>query len=172
MRAGSFFASVSSILSGIAHRYGMETKLLEHQLRRRWPEIAGEPIAAHTRPDQIRFKKLYLIVDNSVWLQQLTFLKPTLLETINAAAGSQIVSDIVLRVGEVTGEAPEGKRQNANGKNEETEPLPEAVAQAAVHAAAVADPELRSRLTEVMATALTSRTDSSNRANRGQPSKK
>src|SRR5437764_14345778 len=102
MRRGSFFASVSSILTNLAPRYGMEAKLLEWRLRRHWSEIAGEQIAAHTRPDQIRFKKLYLIVENSVWLQQLMFLKPTLLEKINEAADSQLVSDIMFRVGAVS----------------------------------------------------------------------
>lgn len=168
MRANSFFASVSSILSGIAHRYGLETKLLEHQLRRHWREIAGAQIAAHTRPDQIRFKKLYLIVDNSVWLQQLTFLKPTLLETINAAAGSPIVSDIVLRVGEIRreDESVRGSRFEVEPgtpthelRTSNFEPSGSLREEAEAHAAAVTDPELRSRLTEVMANALSSRTD-------------
>ena len=101
MRPASFFAPVASILKAVAHRHGIETPLFEHRLRRRWSEIVGDQLAAHTRPDLIRFKKLYLIVENSVWLQQLTFLKPTLIEKINAAAGGPVVSDIVLRVGEL-----------------------------------------------------------------------
>ena len=89
-----FFFSVSSVLTKLAKRLGLEAKLLEAQLRRHWPEIAGEQIAAHTRPDQIRFKKLHLIVANSVWLQQLTFLKPTLLRrsTRRPAARSSPIS--------------------------------------------------------------------------------
>jgi len=82
MPGRAFFDSVGSVLKSLVHRYGMESKLLEYHLRRRWPEIAGEQIAAHTSPDGIRFRKLYLIVENSVWLHQLTFLKPTLLESI------------------------------------------------------------------------------------------
>ncbi|MCH7566792.1 MAG: DUF721 domain-containing protein [Nitrospirae bacterium] len=105
MATGPSFDSVASILRSVLRRHGLGTKLLEYRLQQRWPEIAGEQIATHTRPDQIRFKKLYLIVDNSVWLQQLTFLKPALLEKIHAAAGSlegQGVTDIVFRVGEVS----------------------------------------------------------------------
>lgn len=165
MPRGAFFDSIASVLHHVLHRHGMETKVFEHKLRRQWSDVVSEPIAAHTRPDQIRFKKLYLIVDNSVWLQQLTFLKPTLLETINAAAGSPIVSDIVLRVGEVRAQEENTK---VKGKSEDPGSSPEpgdadavmaqeSIAQAEAHAAAVTDPELRSRLTEVMAHALAQR---------------
>lgn len=156
MRRGSFFAPISSILTNLAPRFGMEAKLLEWRLRRHWSEIAGEQIASHTRPDQIRFKKLYLIVENSVWLQQLTFLKPALLEKINEAAGSQLVSDIIFRVGEISSEP-----QEAHGHDDEdprlADPSPESLAQAAAHAAAVKDPDLRERLIVVMAQALSLR---------------
>src|SRR5436309_16138294 len=97
MRRGSFFAPVSSILTNLAPRFGMEAKLLEWRLRRHWHEIAGDQIASHTRPDQIRFKKLYLTVENSVSLQQITFLKPALLEKINETPSSQLISDIIFR---------------------------------------------------------------------------
>jgi len=153
MRRGSFFAPISSILTNLAPRFGMEAKLLEWRLRRHWSDIAGEQIAAHTRPDQIRFKKLYLIVENSVWLQQLVFLKPTLLEKIHEAAGSQLISDIIFRVGEITS----GPRET-QGHNDEAlqlaDPSPESLAQAAAHAGSVKDPDLRAHLTAVMAQAL------------------
>ena len=44
-------------------------------------------MGSHTWPAQIRFKKLYLVVRNSVWLQQLTFLKPALLAKLQAESG-------------------------------------------------------------------------------------
>src|SRR3972149_5523459 len=93
--------SFGTILSGLAKRLGLESRLLELRLQHHWHEIVGEPIASHTWPAQIRFKKLYLIVQNSVWLQQLTFLKPTLLAKINADAGTEFITEIVLRVGEI-----------------------------------------------------------------------
>ena len=129
--------------------------MLEFYLRRHWPEVAGDHIAAHTRPDQIRFKKLYLVAESSVWVQQLMFLKPTLIEKINAAGSRPIVSDIVLRVGEVG----EVKSIKENGKTaeelpEEPAPSPESLEQAAAHSRNVKDPELRAHLTTVMARAL------------------
>ena len=58
-------------------------------------------MASHTWPAQIRFKKLYLIVRNSVWLQQLTFLKPALLAKLQAESGADFVTDLACRVGEI-----------------------------------------------------------------------
>src|SRR5213594_376026 len=156
MRPASFFAPVASILKAVAHRHGIETPLFEHRLRRRWSEIVGDQLAAHTRPDLIRFKKLYLIVENSVWLQQLTFLKPALLEKINEAAGSQLVSDIIFRVGEISSEPQEAHRHDDEDPRP-ADPSPESLAQAAAHAAAVKDPDLRARLIVVMAQALSLR---------------
>lgn len=129
---------------------------MEWRLRRHWLEIAGEQIAAHTRPDQIRFKKLYLIVGNSVWLQQLMFLKPTLLEKINEAAGSQLVSDIVFRVGEILSE-PREMQGHDDEAPQLVDPSSETIAQAAAHAVSVKDPDLRARLVAVMAQALSFR---------------
>jgi len=140
----------------------MEAKLLEHKLRKNWGDIAGEQIAAHTRPDQIKFKKLYLIAESSVWIQHLMFLKPELIEKVNAAAGRPIVMDVVLRVGSVPG------KEDARGSGFEVEqdtpphelrtsnfePSASAKEEAEAHAAVVTDPELRARLADVIAQAL------------------
>ncbi|MBM4134308.1 MAG: DUF721 domain-containing protein [Nitrospira sp.] len=156
MRKPSPFSSVSTVLATVAKRIGLETKLLEFQLRRDWPNIVGQPIAAHTRPDQIRFKKLYLLVENSVWMQQLTFLKPTLLAKINEAAGTELVTEIVLRIAELGGAAGGGGRENVLNDDEgpPPEPTAEALAAAASHAESIRDPELRTHLTKVMAVAI------------------
>ncbi len=163
----AFFDSVGSVLKSLVHRHGMEGKLLEYRLRQRWSEIAGERIAAHTCPDGIRFRRLYLIVENSVWLQQLTFLKPTLLENINAAAtgpgGPPAVTDIVLRVGNVAREPTKDARQQGEGNGVEVptvEPAADSLAQAFGYAGAVKDPGLRARLAQVMANARGVRADS------------
>lgn len=156
MRTSGYFSSVASVLTSLARRYGMETKLLEHRLAQRWGEIAGDQIAAHTRPDQIRFKKLYLIVENSVWLQQLLFLKPELIEKVNAVAGSRLVTDIVLRVGEVGGQS-RSATSDIQREEDAAGPAPEALAQATSYAAGIKDPELRARLAQVVAKALAPR---------------
>lgn len=154
MRRVGSIDSLSSVLEGLARRLGLESKMLESRLRRDWAAIVGEPIASNTWPDQIRYKKLYLVVHNSVWLHQLTFLKPTLIHKINSVDGGEFVTDIMFRVGELpeTGHRPamtETLRATAS-------PMSDALlAEISVHVTAIQDPLLRDQLTQLMAQALT-----------------
>jgi hypothetical protein len=151
MRTHGSLDSFSAILSGLAKRLGLQSHLFELRLQQQWREIIGEPIASHTWPAQVRFKKLYLLVRNSVWLQQLTFLKPTLLAKLNKQAGADVITDIALRVGEIPAltQDPAASTYVLQMPSVSEAALVEATA----HAAAIQDPELRNRLTQVMAEA-------------------
>jgi len=142
------FVSFGTILSSVAKQLGLETRLVELRIQQQWPALVGEPINSHTWPVQIRSHKLYLLVENSVWLQQLTFLKPALLAKLNAEAGSELLTDIVLRVGEIPSQKP---------ADEPTTPAPQPtaasekeLAEFASHAAAIQDPGIRQRFREVI----------------------
>jgi hypothetical protein len=151
MRPSGSLDSFSTILSGLAKRLGLQSHLFELRLQQQWRDIIGEPVGSHTWPAQVRFKKLYLIVRNSVWLQQLIFLKPTLLAKLNERAGSEVLTDIAFRVGEIpdlAAVAPKPSQDIAQVSDA-------AMMEAQVHAAGVQDPELRTRLASVMAEALT-----------------
>lgn len=153
MRGQSRLDSFGSILAGVAHRLGLESKLFEARLRRHWPDLVGEAIATHTRPDQIRFKKLHVCVHNSVWLQQLTFLKPVLLEKVNGMAGETLVTEIVLRIGELSpGHTPSPARET--GEEPPARPSAELIREAALHTQGIQDQALREQLAAVMAQAL------------------
>ena len=140
--------SFGTILSSVAKQLGLETRLVEVRIQQQWPALVGEPIGSHTWPVQIRFHKLYLLVENSVWLQQLTFLKPALLAKLNAEAGSELLTDIVLRVGDIPSQQPEPAPttpapQKAAASDQE-------LAEFAAHASAIQDPGIRQRFREVI----------------------
>ena len=148
MRGVGSIDSLSSILEGVARRLGLESTLLENRLRRDWVSIVGEPIASNTWPDQIRYKKLYLLVHNSVWLHQLTFLKPTLIQKLNGAAGGELITEIVLRVGEIplrTSASPTTLPLHDNVIVSEI-----ALAEVSSHVSAIQDPDLRLLFTSVI----------------------
>jgi hypothetical protein len=148
MRGLGSIDSVSSVLEGLARRLGLEAKLLESRLRRNWVSIVGEPIASNTWPDQIRYKKLYLLVQNSVWLHQLTFLKPTLIHKLNMVAGGELITDIVLRVGEIPLRAEASATTpfiDGDAPVSEVE-----LAEASSHVSAIQDPDLRLLFTSVI----------------------
>ena len=148
MRGQGRLDSFGSILAGLAHRLGLESKLFEARLRRQWTDIVGEPIAAHTRPDQIRFKKLTMLVHNSVWLQQLTFLKPVLLQKVNAMAGerwlpksSYALASLLRTVQPLRGRQP----RNASAPTDRP-----TAREATLHTQGIQDEALRDQLTAVM----------------------
>lgn len=148
MAASGPLVSFGTILSGLAKQLGLETRLIELRIQQQWPAIVGEPIGSHTWPVQIRFHKLYLLVENSVWLQQLTFLKPALLAKLNAEAGSEFLTDIVLRVGQIPSPAIEPAPTSSLVQNTTTSKAQ--LAEFSSHVAAIQDPSIRQRFTEVI----------------------
>jgi hypothetical protein len=153
MRGSGRIDSVSSILEGLARRLGLESKLLESRLRREWGSLVGEPIASNTWPHQIRYKKLYLLVHDSVWLHQLTFLKPALIEKLNSVAGTEPLTDVVLRVGKL----PDAGQASASPDIPQVvvSPSSEAlIAEISEHVTTIRDPLLRDRLAQLMAQVL------------------
>ncbi len=148
MRGPGALDSFSSILSGLSKRLGLESRLLELRLQHRWHDFVGEPMASHTWPAQIRFKKLYLIVRNSVWLQHLTFLKPALLTKLQAETGAGAVTDISFRVGEI----PDETVTSPTILTSETESpqSAESSAELVLHTKVIQDSVLRERFKEVI----------------------
>lgn len=154
MRPSGSLDSFSVILSGLSKRLGLHPHLFELRLQQQWRDIVGEPVGSHTWPAQVRFKKLYLTVRNSVWLQQLVFLKPALLAKLNERAGSELMTDIAFRVGEI----PDAAHQSAAPSTQNTPVSEAAMIEASAHAAAVQDPELRQQLACLMAEAFSQST--------------
>ena len=71
-----------------------------------WKEIVGESVASQTQPRIIRNKILFVDVSHSTWIQQLQFLKTTLLEKINAFLGEPLIQDIRFHLGKISSPSP------------------------------------------------------------------
>ena len=95
------FASAKSVINEISRIHGFAGRLWEYRLQKQWKTIVGEATAAHTWPTRIKFHKLHVLVDNSVWLHQLTYLKRSLVEKIQAEMTELSVDDIIFRIGEI-----------------------------------------------------------------------
>ncbi len=110
----------------------------------------GEVVAAHTWPTRIKFRKLHVAVDNSVWLHQLLYLKATLMENIQAQMEELQLEDIIFRIGEL----PEPREDASDEHPCQATISPNARMAASEYAQAVNDEELRDSLTRVIARAL------------------
>ena len=69
------------------------------EIWRVWKEVVGQTYAENAQPSKIRKKQLTVTVSDSVWLQELTFYKETILEKLNRKLGRKAVNSINIRVG-------------------------------------------------------------------------
>jgi len=94
-------ARLSSSLDGLLRSYGFGSKLSEYRVFGKWDKAVGPAIALHARPLAVRGTKLALVVDSPAWMQQLSLMKPQLIEKVNQMLGRDAIKDITLKLGEV-----------------------------------------------------------------------
>ena len=102
----STFESIHSVLQEVSKGSALALKLSEVRLQQEWEGLVGQTIAKHSYPESIRYKKLNLVADNSIWLQQLVFLKATILEAIHSILPDLALTDIILRIGSIPEKRP------------------------------------------------------------------
>ena len=90
-----------SILEDTLKSLGIKTTMKGYSLWGAWREIVGDSIASNAQPSAIRNRILFIEVSHSTWIQQLQFLKPTLLEKINRFLGEPFIHDIRFRLGKI-----------------------------------------------------------------------
>ena len=146
------FTSFQTILQGVARSQGFSVRLWEYRLQIQWRGIVGEVLAAHTWPTRIRFRKLFVAVENSVWLHQLMYLKATLLEKIQSKSPDLYLNDIDFRIGEI----PEQKPDVLQPQSLQPEVSAQSLMTATECTREVANEDLRYSLTCVISKALSS----------------
>ena len=73
---------------------GLETPLLEHRLLNAWPQVAAPWGERYTTQRFIRNQVLWVKVTSPALRQDLTMLRATLVQKLNAAVGAQVITDI------------------------------------------------------------------------------
>jgi hypothetical protein len=97
---------IHSILEQTLKGLDLDGPMRSYSVWGAWKEIVGEPVALQTQPRSIRNRILLIDVSHSTWMQQLQFLKPALLEKINAFLGKPLIEDIRFRLGKITPPPP------------------------------------------------------------------
>lgn len=88
------------ILERLTARMGIAARLEREKAVVVWEEAVGKNIARRAKAVSLRGDILFVRVQNSVWLQELSLLKEGIIEKINALVGKEVVRDIVFRVGD------------------------------------------------------------------------
>ena len=116
----------SATLGKILKARGMQARLHEYRIFSQWSRTVGSAIARHAQPRALRGGKLALVVDSPAWMQQLSLMKPEIIEKLNRNLGRETVKDLTLRLGEVetsSGGAPEERPVRAALTREEQETI-------------------------------------------------
>ena len=122
--------------------------LLRHTLRQRWPEVVGERLAARTRPETLYKGRLKVVVANSTWLNELTYMRQEIIDRITEVMGRPMVRELDLKLGRPRPPGPpaprEVRRPSPPAPPRPREPVPETVQRQVEQAVAtLEDPELR-----------------------------
>ena len=92
---------LSYTLGSMLKARGLGSRLSEYRVFGQWEKSVGPVIARHAQPQAVRGKKLTLVVDSPAWMQQLSLLKPEIVEKVNRTLGKETIKDITLRLGEI-----------------------------------------------------------------------
>jgi hypothetical protein len=98
--------SIHSILEKTLKALEIDVPLKSYSIWGAWKEIVGESVSLQTQPRVIRNRILFIDVSHPTWMQQLQFLKPTLLEKINAFLREPYIQDIRFRLGKISPPIP------------------------------------------------------------------
>jgi predicted nucleic acid-binding Zn ribbon protein len=91
---------VRGILSKVLAYRGLDKRVERYEFILHWHEIVGERLAEVSKPEYIRDKALVVQVLHPAWAQELTMIKPVLLESLaRYLKPGDIVRDMVFRVG-------------------------------------------------------------------------
>ncbi len=138
---------VADLLGAVFQGTPTEKRLKEGRVWLVWESAVGPQIAGRARPVSFRDGTLTVAVSSAPWMQQLTFLKKGITEQLNAQLGEELVRDIYLKA---------GKCERAAARKSPEKPCRRSLSaeerkKIAEQTDAVADPELRGALAELLA---------------------
>lgn len=141
---------VGDILQETLKRRNIPIDCRDQEIVTGWEKTVGPQIFQQTRPEKIRNKTLYLKVSSSAWMQQLQFMKPELIEKVNAALGKEAVNNIFFNVGVIEPQ-PVKVPKEVFRLNEEEFPLkPRDIRIMQESLAEIKDPELEKAIERAM----------------------
>jgi len=79
-----------------------EGGLQEYSVRERWPEVVGPQLSQRTQPQSLRDGLLTVVVVSASWLNELSFMRTTILQRLNELLGQGTVRAVRLVAGRVT----------------------------------------------------------------------
>ena len=85
---------IGEIINLFLRNEGLELPLIRRRLIESWDEITGNTIAKYTQEKFIKNQTLFVKITNPALRADLTMMKATLIQKLNAQVGSFVISDI------------------------------------------------------------------------------
>lgn len=151
--------SLGEVLGNFFKRTGLSRKIQEQKILNSWEKAVGEAVAERTRPVRVKNRVLQVKVTNSVWMQELQFMKDLIIKKIHEQIGENFLQDLRFFIGEIEPSEvrAEKKKKKEGGRfNGEVSRLSEAEKERIGGALAeITDPEMREILGRVYGKGLT-----------------
>ncbi len=98
-RERSYPKPAGSVLFETFRQMGLSSALARQSIVARWPNIVDSVVARHARAERLMGDTLYVVVDSSVWMNELSAIKMILLEKLNSKLGRDVpkIKDIKFR---------------------------------------------------------------------------
>ena len=106
--------SMREVLEGFLKRTGMNRRIQEQKILNCWEQAVGEGVAEKTQPVSVKNRVLRVKVVNSVWMQELQFMKELIMEKLRQQAGNNVLRDVRFFIGEIE---PSGEKDRDRQKN-------------------------------------------------------
>ena len=110
----SNFSFLGDLVKNGIERIGLKGAVHERQAAVIWKDIVGEKTAAVTSIDQVRDGIVYVTCRDSMWAQQLHFLRPLIIEKLNERLGEGVIREVRLSG---RGFSPKAKREEQAGSS-------------------------------------------------------
>jgi predicted nucleic acid-binding Zn ribbon protein len=89
------FVAVKTVLSKVLKNWNISPAEVDaYEVFDLWGDIVGEKVAARSRPARIAERRLFVEVDDPIWLAQLKYMRGSILERIAGHIGKGIINDI------------------------------------------------------------------------------
>jgi len=90
------FHRASEIIRDRLRGLGIQGEVAQKTAAALWPEVVGEKTAAATRVDRVRDGIVYVTCADSIWAQELHFLKSIIINKLNERLEVPVIKDIML----------------------------------------------------------------------------
>jgi len=143
-----YFLKIGDVLQKTLEKRQIALPMKDVRTWEAWTQSVGPLISAQTSIDRLKKDILFIKVSNSVWMQQLQFMKRDIISKINTFLGREAVKNIFFSIGHIP--APSSEKESP-APFLQTKPLTKKEMQKIESCTSVIkDPELNNILKRVM----------------------